>query len=110
MQGSRWGGDKGGVYNNAMFLSSGTIDTPSLNDRMKALGDYDTVSRDRRTTPSILKLSFQAREKFIARQKMGRLGNAEEVASMFVYLASDEVMMMLHSIINVTTCIIIISL
>ena len=27
----------------------------------------------------------------MARQKMGRLGSAEEVASMFVYLASDEV-------------------
>lgn len=40
---------------------------------MKALGDYET-----------------ARANFVARQKMGRLGSAEEVASMFVYLASDE--------------------
>lgn len=34
---------------------------------------------------------MQARAAFIARQKMGRLGTAEEIASMFVYLASDEV-------------------
>jgi 2-keto-3-deoxy-L-fuconate dehydrogenase len=30
------------------------------------------------------------REKFVARQKMGRLGTAEEIADMAVYLASDE--------------------
>ena len=30
------------------------------------------------------------REKFVARQKMGRLGTAEEVAAMAVYLASDD--------------------
>ena len=30
------------------------------------------------------------REKFIARQKMGRLGTADEIASMAIYLASDE--------------------
>ena len=33
----------------------------------------------------------QARENFIKRQKMGRLGSAEEVASLVTYLASDEV-------------------
>jgi 2-keto-3-deoxy-L-fuconate dehydrogenase len=30
------------------------------------------------------------KEKFVARQKMGRLGTAEEIASMAIYLASDE--------------------
>lgn len=35
--------------------------------------------------------SFQARSDFIARQKLGRLGTAEEIASMVVYLASTEV-------------------
>lgn len=54
-------------------ICPGTIDTPSLNDRMKAQGDYE-----------------KARAAFIARQKMGRLGSAEEVASLMVYLASDE--------------------
>ena len=33
----------------------------------------------------------QARANFIARQKLGRLGTAEEIASLMVYLASDEV-------------------
>jgi NAD(P)-dependent dehydrogenase (short-subunit alcohol dehydrogenase family) len=32
----------------------------------------------------------QARKDFIARQPMGRLGTAEEVAEMAVYLASDD--------------------
>jgi 2-keto-3-deoxy-L-fuconate dehydrogenase len=32
----------------------------------------------------------QGKEMFIARQKMGRLGTAEEIAAMAVYLASDE--------------------
>ena len=51
----------------------GTVDTPSLFDRMKAQGDVET-----------------ARAAFIARQPMGRLARADEVASMVVYLASDE--------------------
>lgn len=50
-----------------------TIDTPSLQARMRAQGDYET-----------------ARAAFIARQPMGRLGTAEEVAALAVYLASDE--------------------
>ncbi|XP_064382020.1 dehydrogenase/reductase SDR family member 6-like [Halichondria panicea] len=54
-------------------ICPGTIDTPSLNDRMKATGDYD-----------------KSRTDFITRQKLGRLGAPEEVASMFVYLASNE--------------------
>jgi len=51
----------------------GTIDTPSLGDRINAFAD-----------------PVQARKDFIARQPMGRLGNAEEVADLCVYLASDE--------------------
>ncbi|MBP2308490.1 SDR family oxidoreductase [Azospirillum melinis] len=54
-------------------ICPGTVDSPSLHDRMRALGDYDT-----------------ARAAFIARQPMGRLGTAEEVAKLAVYLASDE--------------------
>lgn len=51
----------------------GTIDTPSLGQRMHATGDAEA-----------------ARRTFVARQPMGRLGNAEEVAALVLYLASDE--------------------
>lgn len=51
----------------------GTVDTPSLGDRIKAFQD-----------------PVQARKDFIARQPMGRLATAEEIAETFVYLASDE--------------------
>ena len=51
----------------------GTVDTPSLGDRIKAFAD-----------------PVQARKDFIARQAMGRLATAEEIAETFVYLASDE--------------------
>jgi 2-keto-3-deoxy-L-fuconate dehydrogenase len=51
----------------------GTVDTPSLGDRIAAAPD-----------------PAQARRDFIARQPMGRLGRAEEVADLCVYLASDE--------------------
>jgi 2-keto-3-deoxy-L-fuconate dehydrogenase len=51
----------------------GTVDTPSLNDRMRAQGDYD-----------------KARNAFIARQPMGRMASPEEIANLVVYLASDE--------------------
>ncbi|KJV10348.1 oxidoreductase [Elstera litoralis] len=54
-------------------ICPGTVDSPSLHDRMRALGDYET-----------------ARAAFIARQPMGRLGTAEEIAALAVYLASDE--------------------
>lgn len=51
----------------------GTVDTPSLGDRISAFAD-----------PS------QARRDFINRQPMGRLATAEEIAETFVYLVSDE--------------------
>lgn len=54
-------------------ICPGTVDTPSLQGRMSAQGDYDT-----------------ARQMFIARQPMGRLGTAEEIAHLAVYLASNE--------------------
>jgi NAD(P)-dependent dehydrogenase (short-subunit alcohol dehydrogenase family) len=51
----------------------GTVDTPSLGERISAFAD-----------------PVQARKDFIARQPMGRLATAEEVAETFVYLVSDE--------------------
>ncbi|HUP31068.1 MAG TPA: SDR family oxidoreductase [Usitatibacter sp.] len=51
----------------------GTVDTPSLGDRIKAFADPE-----------------QARRDFVARQPMGRLATAEEIAETFVYLVSDE--------------------
>jgi NAD(P)-dependent dehydrogenase (short-subunit alcohol dehydrogenase family) len=51
----------------------GTVDTPSLGDRINAFAD-----------------PVQARKDFIARQPMGRLATAEEIAETFVYLVSDE--------------------
>jgi 2-keto-3-deoxy-L-fuconate dehydrogenase len=54
-------------------ISPGTIETPSLHDRMAAQGDRE-----------------EARRAFIARQPMGRLGSAQEIAAIAVMLASDE--------------------
>lgn len=51
----------------------GTVDTPSLGERINAFAD-----------------PAQARRDFIARQPMGRLATAEELAESFVYLVSDE--------------------
>ena len=51
----------------------GTVDTPSLGDRINAFADPE-----------------QARKDFVARQPMGRLATAEEIAETFVYLVSDE--------------------
>ena len=59
-----------GVRCNA--ICPGTIESPSLQERMRAQGDYD-----------------KARAAFIARQPMGRLGAPEEIAALVVYLASD---------------------
>ena len=54
-------------------ICPGTVDSPSLHERLSATGDYET-----------------AKTSFIARQPMGRLGTAEEIAALAVYLASDE--------------------
>lgn len=62
---------KQGVRCNA--VCPGTIDTPSLAERINALPD-----------------PAQARKDFIARQPMGRLGTVEDIVPLFVYLASDE--------------------
>jgi 2-keto-3-deoxy-L-fuconate dehydrogenase len=51
-------------------ICPGTVESPSLDDRMRAQGDYE-----------------KARAAFIARQPMGRLGTAEEIADLAVYLA-----------------------
>ena len=54
-------------------ICPGTVQSPSLDDRIAAFDD-----------------PAQARKDFIARQPLGRLGTAEEIASIAVYLASDE--------------------
>jgi 2-keto-3-deoxy-L-fuconate dehydrogenase len=54
-------------------ICPGTVDTPSLQQRLRDTGDYDA-----------------AREAFAARQPMGRLGRPEEIAALALYLASDE--------------------
>lgn len=51
-------------------ICPGTVDTPSLHDRWRQTGDFEG-----------------ARKAFIARQAMGRLGTAEEIADLAVYLA-----------------------
>ncbi|GER19067.1 SDR family oxidoreductase [Variovorax boronicumulans] len=51
----------------------GTVDTPSLGDRINANADPEA-----------------ARKAFVARQPMGRLAQAEEIAPVVVFLASDE--------------------
>jgi 2-keto-3-deoxy-L-fuconate dehydrogenase len=54
-------------------ICPGTVESPSLEGRLSALGDYDT-----------------ARAAFVARQPMGRIAEPEEIAALAVYLASDE--------------------
>ena len=54
-------------------ICPGTVESPSLEERIAALGDIE-----------------KARKEFIARQPMGRLGKPEEIGALAVYLASDE--------------------
>ena len=54
-------------------IAPGTVHTPSWEDRVKAAANPE-----------------QAKKDFIARQPMGRLGTAEEIATLAIYLASDE--------------------
>ena len=54
-------------------ICPGTVQTPSLDERINAFDDPTA-----------------ARAAFIARQPMGRLGSAQEIAALAVYLASDE--------------------
>ena len=54
-------------------ICPGTVDSPSLMDRLKATGDFEA-----------------AKSSFIARQPMGRMAKAEEIGMLVVYLASDE--------------------
>jgi 2-keto-3-deoxy-L-fuconate dehydrogenase len=60
-----------GVRCNA--ICPGTVESPSLEQRLIATGDYEA-----------------ARQAFIARQPMGRLGRPEEIAALALYLASDQ--------------------
>ncbi len=54
-------------------ICPGTVDSPSLHERLHATGNYDLALKN-----------------FIARQPIGRLGKAKEIAALVVYLASDE--------------------
>jgi 2-keto-3-deoxy-L-fuconate dehydrogenase len=54
-------------------IAPGTVDTPSLGDRINSYAD-----------------PVEARKNFVARQPMGRLAQAHEIAPIVVYLASDE--------------------
>ena len=54
-------------------IAPGTVDTPSLADRINTFAD-----------------PAEARKAFIARQPMGRIAKAEEIAPVVIYLASDE--------------------
>lgn len=53
-------------------ICPGTVESPSLHDRLHATGDYE-----------------KAMSEFIARQPMGRIGKADEIAALALYLASD---------------------
>ena len=59
-------------------IGPGTVQSPSLDERIKALAATNNITLE------------AARQMFVSRQPMGRLGTAQEIAVMAVYLASDE--------------------
>ena len=65
-------------------IAPGTVDTPSLQERINSYAD-----------------PVQARKDFVARQPMGRLAQAEEIAPIILYLASDESMFATGQILSV---------
>ncbi len=54
-------------------ICPGTVESPSLHERLRATGDYEAAMKS-----------------FVARQPMGRLAQPEEIAALVVYLSSDE--------------------
>lgn len=54
-------------------ICPGTVDSPSLHDRLRATGNYEKAMGD-----------------FIARQPMGRIGTPEEIAALVTFLSGDE--------------------
>ncbi len=62
---------KQGIRANA--VCPGTVDTPSLHDRMRAMGDYEA-----------------AKASFLARQPSGKIAGADQIAPLVVFLASDD--------------------
>ena len=65
-------------------IAPGTVDSPSLHDRLRGTGDYDA-----------------AMTAFVARQPMGRIGTAPEIADLVVYLGSDEARYMTGQVISI---------
>lgn len=53
-------------------ICPGTVESPSLHERLKATGDYE-----------------KAMQEFIARQPIGRIATTDEIATLALYLASD---------------------
>lgn len=76
--------DFGGKGIRCNAIAPGTVETPSLDERMRAQPDYEA-----------------ARAAFIARQPMGRIGKPEEIAELVVYLASDAAAFMSGSVITI---------
>lgn len=54
-------------------ICPGTVHSPSLEDRLRATGDYESAMKE-----------------FINRQPMGRIGDPNEIAKLALYLASDD--------------------